>query len=448
MEQMKPRRPKKIFDRRSVFFSVTTLILFAVAIGMLYSIKQSSTGSTDKTAQDAQVYRELGNKLKSEKMYDQAIEAYNQYLARTPADDQTRSNIYYLIGDLHFEKHRYEQALAAYYMADILGAGDLIRNDLNIKIVNCLERLGRDFSAEYALQSKTAVDQSEQQKQPQGQVVATYGDQVVTMRDLDEKLELLPEEQRRQYRDPQKKFMFLQQYLATELLARKAKKMGYDRDADVLEQLEDLKKQLMVQKMVQAQFNDKVDVTPEDLQLYYDANKQKYTEPAAVRIAHIVVETEDTAQEALAKINEGTEFAQVAADFSADADTASKGGVIDQWLTLENAGADNRAQLVNAALELNEGEVSQPIQDEQGYHIVKLLAKKPPKQLPFAEVAQQVAQDYQMFKAQNMYRDMMENILKVEGVQIQYDAFFKQPDDAKKQQEPAVDIKPITPFNQ
>ncbi len=450
MEPVKQRKPRRIFDRRSVFFAVVTLILFAAVFYMLNSINQSVGGKKSTGSDSAQLYRDLGNKLKSEKMYDQAIAAYERYLSATNANNQTKSNIFYLIGDLHFEQHRYEQALSAYYTADMMGPSELVRNDLNIKIVNCLERLGRDFSAEYALKSRTALDQPEKKDKPEGKIVAQYGDNVVTMRDLDEQLEKLPEEQRKEFRDPQKKFQFLNQYLATELLARKATKMGYDRDADVNDQLEMVKKQLMIQKMVDAQFKDKISVTPEDVKLYYDANKAKYTDPAAVKLAVIKTDAQEKADTLLTQINSGTDFNQLAISDSLDA-TKAKGGVIDAWLSLDNPvgeGSD-RTPVISAALDLDKGAVSDVIPDGQGgFYIAKVLDKKPAQQKAFNDVMQQAAQDYQMFKGQRLYQEMMQDILKVEGVQINYQEFFPEQDTQQQNQKPKVDIKPINQFGQ
>ena len=422
--EKKVKRPKKIFDRRSIFFSVVIFIMFCVLAGLIYNTSSRLSGS--KKQQDNQFYRKLGNKLKSEKMFAEAIEAYKNYLRGSGLDLFTKANINYIIGDLYFETHDYEKAIAAYYTADLLGAPKQIQNDLNIKIVNCLERLGRDFSAEYALKSRTSFGDNKAGSAKEGKVVASYGDETITLRDLDEELEKLDEKTREAYRSPQKKFEFLQQYLSTKLLARKAKKMGYDRDADVNEKLETIKDQLMIEKMAQAEISKKVKPSAEDIKIYYEANKEKYNTPEQVKAAHILVDSREKAEQVLEQIKGGADFAQTAKTESLDQATKDAGGVVDQWLSTKNpaAGGIDRTHIINAALELEKGAVSEVVQDQQGFHIVQLIDKKPAQERTFAEVAQQVAQDYQMFKAQLVYREMMENILKVEGVQIYRDALF------------------------
>ncbi len=444
MEPAKPRK-KKIFDQRSIFFSLIVLLMFSFVVFQLHMLTKSATPGKEDKKSDKYLYRELANKLKSEKMYDQAVAAYQKYLQTAQIEPDTKANIYYTIGELYFENHKYEDALSAYYMADLLGASPVIRDDLNIKIVNCLERLGRQFSAEYALQSKTSLDK-DNKTTTEGVVIAQIGDRNITMRDIDEKLELMDEKTRSEYRDnPQKKFEFLQQYVSREVLAKKARKMGYDKDKNVLERLDDLKKGLMVEQLVQNEFKTKVNVTPEDVKLYYDANKAKYVEPAKLKIAHILVSTQEEADETLKKIKDGADFASVAKTDSSDEKTKNNGGLIDEWLSYNPSKPSDKDEIVKAALNTNPGELTPVIKDNSGYHIVKVLDKQPETQKSFEEVAQDVARDYQMFKAEKIYGDMVREILQVEGVKINQEAFFGQTSQGNNtdKKDEGVQIKPI-----
>lgn len=438
--EIKPRRPKTIFDRRSVFFSCVITIMFGYLIFTLNTIEKQAK-QAKSVSPESTVYRELGNKLKSEKLFDQAVAAYKLYLEDPGLSGETRADVHYLMGNLYFEQNKYEEALSAFYAADLLGASAAVKSDLNIKIINCLERLGRDFSAEYALKSRTSLDKKEKTGPSEGLVVATYSGGVITMRDIDEQLEKLPEDQRKEFRDPQKKFMFLQQYIARILLARKARKMGYDRDAEIASRLEDIKDQLMIEKMVQSEFKQKVSPSPEDIKLYYDAHKANYNEPESAQIAHILTDTYEKAQAVQKKLKEGADFAQLSQSESLDKTTSSSGGVLPDWLSTKNAtsGGVDRTEIVKAALEPKENDAFPIVQDSQGVHVIKVLGKKPARERGFEEVYQDVARDYQLFKADKLYRTMMEEILKVEGVTINQEAFFPKGESEDKK----VDIQKL-----
>ncbi len=444
MEPTRKKR-KKIFDRRSIFFAICITGMFFYLTFVLMKINNAVDLSKNKTDGADKVSLDVANKLKSEKMFKQAIDKYECYLKTPGLSSSVKANVNYIVGNLLFETHRYEDALASYYTADLMGVSQTIQNDLSVKIVNCLERLGRGFSAEYALKSRSSLDKKQPERQ-EGTVIAEFGDKKIYMRDIDEQLEKLDEKTRKQYRDPQKKFAFFQQYLARKLLAQKASKMGYEKDADIQNKLDEIKEQLVVDKMIQNQFKDKIKITPDDIKLFYQAHKDDYTEPASVRIAHIQLDSEEKAKEIYAKINEGADFAELAKNNSTDNSTKSKGGVIDTWLNKKQTFPDgiDRTKLVEAALAGKKGAVMPVVKDLYGYHLVKVLDKKMAQPRSFEQVAQQVAKDYNMFKYQGVYRETMENILREEGVKINSNVFFPhQSADSEDGKEKTVEIKKL-----
>jgi parvulin-like peptidyl-prolyl isomerase len=90
-----------------------------------------------------------------------------------------------------------------------------------------------------------------------------------------------------------------------------------------------------------------------------------------VHAAHILVDTEEEAQAALARIEAGESFEEVAADVSTDTTTAYRGGDLG-WF---GPGAMVEP-FDNAAFALEPGEISEPIQTDFGWHLIKVYDRK------------------------------------------------------------------------
>jgi foldase protein PrsA len=90
-----------------------------------------------------------------------------------------------------------------------------------------------------------------------------------------------------------------------------------------------------------------------------------------IHLAHIVVGDEATAKEVVAKLDAGEDFAQLAAQYSLDPNTKSKGGDLG-WFTQEMLQAD----LGTIAFSLEPGEHSDAIGTAQGYAIIQVLARE------------------------------------------------------------------------
>jgi len=85
---------------------------------------------------------------------------------------------------------------------------------------------------------------------------------------------------------------------------------------------------------------------------------------------HILVETEDEAKAAKARLDKGEDFAEVAKELSTDTTNKDKGGDLG-WFT--------KGQMVpefdSAAFSLPVGAISDPIQTSYGYHIIQVLER-------------------------------------------------------------------------
>ncbi len=224
-------------------------------------------------------WRAYANDLYNRQLFAQAVEAYKEYLRAYPVSPQEQASITYTIAEIYFDRmHDYENALAEYIKIKRLYPESGLMNDVNKRIVECLERLERSADARQALLESTSLDTSQIPRKRPGIVIARIGNREITQGDLDFELNRLPPTLKESIRTREDKLNFLREYIATEILYRDAKRQGLDRDKDVVEGAFRAKKQLMVQKLIEREIADKVQPTPDELRLYYQANKEKYAE--------------------------------------------------------------------------------------------------------------------------------------------------------------------------
>ena len=117
---------------------------------------------------------------------------------------------------------------------------------------------------------------------------------------------------------------------------------------------------------------------PEDARRFYDENGDQFRVPAGRTASHILVETEAEADTLSAEVTREN-FAELAREHSTDDTTASQGGEL---------GPIRRGQLVGpfeeAAFALGDGEISEPVETEFGWHIIT-VDTTPAQTTPFAE---------------------------------------------------------------
>lgn len=159
-----------------------------------------------------------------------------------------------------------------------------------------------------------------------------------------------------------------------------------------------IKNELMIQQMIEQEIVSKITVSDEEMQQYYEEKKAQFKEPEQVQASHILVQVApDASQEdkdaakaeidaILVQLNEGKDFAELAKEHS-DCPSKEQGG---------DLGFFARGMMVKSfedvAFGLDEGGISDIVETQFGYHIIKLTGKKAERDVPFDEVKDQLKQ--------------------------------------------------------
>ncbi|MDA8163879.1 MAG: peptidylprolyl isomerase [Desulfobacteraceae bacterium] len=159
-----------------------------------------------------------------------------------------------------------------------------------------------------------------------------------------------------------------------------------------------LKQGMTIEKFLEQKFVEKVQVSDQDAKKFYDQNKEEFKQPEMVRARHILIsvapnadeKTKKAAREKIEAIKKqlaaGADFATLAKENS-QCPSSAKGG---------DLGFFARGQMVPAfekvAFALQPGKVSDVVETQFGYHLIKVEEKKPEGTVPFEEAKDRIAQ--------------------------------------------------------
>ena len=253
--------------------------LSLVVAPLMFLLAFSSCDKQKKYTADGDKVREYAGDLINRDLYSQAIEQYSHYLNDYDIETRERANINYIIANTYFDRVKdYQNALAYYLKIKHLYPESSLMDEVNKRIIACLERLEKTEDAQQALDEAVQLDKDKVKKKRPGAIVARIGKRDITQGDIDFEIDQLPPSVRDQFNSKDRKLEFLREYVATELLYDTAKRAGFDKDPDVIEGAFQSKKMIMVRKLLQDRVAAKVDIEESDLELYYDAHKDDYAE--------------------------------------------------------------------------------------------------------------------------------------------------------------------------
>ena len=162
------------------------------------------------------------------------------------------------------------------------------------------------------------------------------------------------------------------------------------------------------------QLVDQVSVTQDDIEAYYENHHSDYQRAERRKVAHILVqglseESKQKAQALLAEINAGADFATLASEKSDDTFSASNNGELD-WF---EAGVMEPA-FDEASFALTESApLSNVVESQFGYHIIKLVDIEASEALPLDEVKGRVEVALQKQKTSELYFELHQTLSEV-----------------------------------
>lgn len=184
---------------------------------------------------------------------------------------------------------------------------------------------------------------------------------------------------------------------------------------------EQLKRGLMINAFVQSEVVSKIEITDAQLKAFYDEHPEAFSKPESMRASHILIgldagagaEAKENAKrkadEILEKVKSGADFAELAKSEST-CPSAEQGGDLGEF---------GRGQMVapfeNAAFAMETGDVSEVVETQFGYHIIKATDKDAAAVVPFEVVKGRIEKQ---LKTQQVQQELMAKVEELRATSV------------------------------
>ena len=237
----------------------------------------------------------------------------------------------------------------------------------------------------------------------ENKVLATVNGKDITNQDVYNFLNHLDPQIAAQFHSPQGINQIADELVNQELLYLDAVENKLEEEEAFKKELEIAKENILKQYAINKIFQDIV-ISEEEINQFYNENKEHFQTPESARASHILVDDEEQAKEILEEINNDLAFEEAASKYS-NCPSKTQGGDLGEF---------TRGRMVPefeaAAFSMEEGEISEPVQTQFGYHIIKLAYKKESGISPLEEVKNQINQQLIMMRQQEKYLDKTEGL--------------------------------------
>ena len=242
-------------------------------------------------------------------------------------------------------------------------------------------------------------------------ILATVGEKEITNLDVENALKSLDPYQAMHFQTEEGKKQLLEDLVNQELFYMQAKEDQLHND-EMKKIEENMLKQYAINKVL-----SNVTLTEEEKKAFFEANKSKFNKPESASAKHILVDSEELANDILNKINNNEMTFEAAASANSTCPSKDAGG---------DLGTFTRGQMVpefeEAVFNMKNGEVSGPVKTQFGYHLIKLENLQAGGESEYEEVSNEIERSLMYQKQSEAYNKELNNLKSKYNDTVKYHA--------------------------
>lgn len=194
----------------------------------------------------------------------------------------------------------------------------------------------------------------------------------------------------------------------SDIIAQGVRELGLDMKVWERKQ----KNRIIIGKLIQQEVVEPIPVSDDKIEAYFKSHAKEFNQPAQFHARQILTDTQETADEALAKLSAGEKFEEVAKRFSQTPD-AKNGGDLGFF--------DSRSHpqvFSDICSKLRPEETSGVTKTEYGFQIFQLIEKRDARKIPFEEAAPMIKRELKEDKSEEAFASWMDELSKNANISV------------------------------
>ena len=236
----------------------------------------------------------------------------------------------------------------------------------------------------------------------EGSVIARFDGVTITDVEFTQRFERLPKEL--QGVVSRKKQGLVDELINEHFLVKEAERQNIANQPEVRDLLNEARNKIIIAKLIELEVDNRVKLEPDEALKYYEAHKDEFMTPLLLRASHILVKTEQEADNIRMQLGQGADFEELARGKSVDSSSVRGGDI----------GFFQKGQLIpefeRAAFSVKKGEVSHVFKTQFGYHVLKLTDRAEPAFRDFKVVKGLVERQLLNQKRAKLFNELVEKL--------------------------------------
>ncbi|MDD5644688.1 MAG: peptidylprolyl isomerase [bacterium] len=226
------------------------------------------------------------------------------------------------------------------------------------------------------------------------------------------------------YDDEEVRKQVIESMIINSLIYDLALEKGIDKDEELLERIEDIKKSMASQIFIEREVIDKIALTDKDARQYYNEHSEEFVVPERIKASHILIQLPEdadddvkkkakkVAEDTLKRLKKGEKFDVLAEELS-DCPSSKRGGDLGFFALGQMV-----PEFESAAFELEVGETSQVVETRFGYHIIMVTDRQETEKIDFDENKDRIKQVLLQKKRNDVLQKWLEDIKSKADIKI------------------------------